>query len=241
MDEEQIIIDGVDVSGCLFYQSNFEEDYDVRIKHFCSNWHNSCESANNSNCYFKQLARKTKECEDLKLILQQSKDNNKSTMLLLAEKNKECEELREDYKKLEQRCDELNIFYNEIYSIFPIDDECDITNEEHLLIIKELDKWNKDAFKCWEELNDILHGDYRYYGIDPEYIVDLVKKIRLRFSYKLREYRRYRKALEEIEDYCNDYCMDDCIGDERLRTFDKCQQCISGDILDIINKAKGEE
>lgn len=47
---------------------------------------------------------------------------------------------------------------------------------------------------------------------------------------------RYLKALEEIEKYC----MDDCIGDERLRTFDKCQQCISGDILDIIDKAKGE-
>ena len=65
-DKEPIIIDGVDVSECLFYQSNFEEDYDVKIKHFCSNWHNSCESANNSNCYFKQLARKTAECENLK-------------------------------------------------------------------------------------------------------------------------------------------------------------------------------
>ena len=43
---DKIIIDGVDVSECLFYQSNFEEDYDVKIKHFCSNWHNSCESAN---------------------------------------------------------------------------------------------------------------------------------------------------------------------------------------------------
>lgn len=64
-DKEQIMIDGCNVSECLFYQSNFEEDYDVKIKHFCSNWHNSCESANNSNCYFKQLARKTQECEEL--------------------------------------------------------------------------------------------------------------------------------------------------------------------------------
>lgn len=68
-DKEQIIIHGVDVSECLFYQSNFEEDYDVKIKHFCSNWHNSCESANNSNCYFKQLARKTQECEELKKLV----------------------------------------------------------------------------------------------------------------------------------------------------------------------------
>lgn len=152
--------------------------------------------ANSLNCYFKQLARKTQEYD----ILQ------------------------EDYKKLEQRCNELNIFYDEIYSIFSVDDECDITNEEYLLIIKELDRWNKDAFKCWEELNDILHGDYRYYGIDPEYIVDLVKKLRLRFSHKLREYKRYRKALEEIEEIggiCPEF-------DSSIKR-----------IYDIINKVKG--
>lgn len=73
-DKEQIMIDGVDVSGCLFYQSNFEEDYDVIIKHFCSNWYNSCESSNNSNCYFKQLARKTQECEELKRKVELMKD-----------------------------------------------------------------------------------------------------------------------------------------------------------------------
>ena len=72
--DNQIIIDGVDVSECLFYQSNFEEDYDVKIKHFCSNWHNSCESVNNSNCYFKQLARKTQECEELKKQLMQKSE-----------------------------------------------------------------------------------------------------------------------------------------------------------------------
>ena len=70
-DKEQIIIDGCNVSECLFYQSNFEEDYDVKIKHFCSNWHNSCESANNSNCYFKQLARKTQECECYRKALEE--------------------------------------------------------------------------------------------------------------------------------------------------------------------------
>lgn len=73
-DEEQIIIDGCNVSECLFYQSNFEEDYDVKIKHFCSNWHNSCESANNSNCYYKQLKRKEQECEKLKKELQAQRD-----------------------------------------------------------------------------------------------------------------------------------------------------------------------
>ncbi len=79
-ENKQIIIDGVDVSECLFYQSNFEEDYDVKIKHFCSNWHNSCESANNSNCYFKQLARKTQECERMKYYLNKIRDEELSNL-----------------------------------------------------------------------------------------------------------------------------------------------------------------
>ena len=76
MTDKQIIIDGCDVSGCLFYQTNFEEDYDVKIKHYCSNWHNSCESDNNSNCYYKQLARKEQECEELKKIINEAKSSS---------------------------------------------------------------------------------------------------------------------------------------------------------------------
>lgn len=113
-DKEQIMIDGCNVSECLFYQSNFEEDYDVKIKHFCSNWHNSCESANNSNCYFKQLARKTQECKQLKedyAELEQECERLKSYgATLLADKNA-MEIGRDDYmqrcKRLEQECEEL--------------------------------------------------------------------------------------------------------------------------------------
>lgn len=190
-DKEQIIIDGVDVSGCKYLP-------------YCNDKQGNC--GFESNCYFKQLARKTQEYEKLK----------------------------EDYKELEQRCDELGTFCDGIYTIFPVDDECDITDEEHLLIIKELNRWNEDAFKCWEELNDILHGDYRYYGIDPEYIVDLVKKkLRLRFANKLREYSRYRKALEEIKKVCIKDTRE--FADGTTVRYDALD-----DILDIINKVKGE-
>lgn len=62
-DEEQIIINGVDVSKCdklivnqLYgYACNCEED--THIISSCKNRH---------NCYYKQLARKTTECEELK-------------------------------------------------------------------------------------------------------------------------------------------------------------------------------
>ena len=55
--EDKKIIHGVDVTYCLNYQPDFEEDYDVKIKHFCCENHNSCESINNQNCYFKQMDR----------------------------------------------------------------------------------------------------------------------------------------------------------------------------------------
>ena len=51
-DKEQIIIDGVDVSGCSYY--NPLGNYNCGGTKKCSQW---------SNCYYKQLARKTAECE----------------------------------------------------------------------------------------------------------------------------------------------------------------------------------
>ena len=107
-DKEQIIIDDVDANECKCYPviaegCEFFIDHDPPSeqgtwggaihKGACKIYSKDCKY--NNNCHFKQLARKTQECEDLKLVLQQSKDNNKSTMLLLAEKNKECEELKE--------------------------------------------------------------------------------------------------------------------------------------------------
>ena len=109
MTDKQIIIDGCDVSECLFYQSNFEEDYDVKIKHFCSNWHNSCESANNSNCYFKQLARKEQEYEELRQY-----------------HNKCCEEFEKEKQALLEKYNQVSInFYNGDYC-----------NTEHCSLLK---------------------------------------------------------------------------------------------------------
>lgn len=59
MDKEQIIINGVNVSGCKCYNKNIKTDcllYPLQP--------DACK--NNPNCYFKQLARKTQECEELK-------------------------------------------------------------------------------------------------------------------------------------------------------------------------------
>lgn len=58
-ENNQIIIDGCNVSGCSYY--NPLGNYNCGGTKKCSQW---------SNCYFKQLARKTQECEELKNTLE---------------------------------------------------------------------------------------------------------------------------------------------------------------------------
>ncbi len=53
--KEQIIIDGVDVSGCKYYLHNLHKS--------CGEGLVDCQG---KDCMFKQLARKTQECEELK-------------------------------------------------------------------------------------------------------------------------------------------------------------------------------
>lgn len=64
-DKKQIIIDGVDVGDCEFYGS--QENCIIRAHQKCSNF---------PNCYYKQLARKTQECEELQEKLDYSHNNN---------------------------------------------------------------------------------------------------------------------------------------------------------------------
>lgn len=62
MDKEQIIIDGVDVSECK---------YALLGKHtiICASSEGRALCDANTNCLYKQLARKTQECEELEELL----------------------------------------------------------------------------------------------------------------------------------------------------------------------------
>lgn len=76
-DKEQIMIDGVDVSKCRYFLKDTEgQDYNTdEFVKGCCEAKGSCigyEFAGyglcrgDKDCYFKQLARKTQECEELK-------------------------------------------------------------------------------------------------------------------------------------------------------------------------------
>ena len=71
MTDKQIMIDGVDVSGCISFDKNNEYNiccYDdiredkIPFANFC---------VENKNCYYKQLKRKEQECERLKWYLKE--------------------------------------------------------------------------------------------------------------------------------------------------------------------------
>ena len=76
--KEEIITDGVDVSGCEWFKDGM--CYAECDLEGYTDW--ECHDEDINNCYFKQLARKTQECEELKsesftresLISMQEKD-----------------------------------------------------------------------------------------------------------------------------------------------------------------------
>lgn len=62
MTDKEIIIDGVDVSGCFHYKNqSCIADYLLTDQDF-----SNAKCAYSPNCHFKQLQRKTQECEELK-------------------------------------------------------------------------------------------------------------------------------------------------------------------------------
>ena len=100
MDDKQIIIDGVDVSGCGHY-----EDLN------CFAYRDSCgyplDCKDNPSCYYKQLKQKEQECEELKKIIQRH-DNDNNALL------KEVEDrLCEYYRRYKQALAEIIRFFEE--------------------------------------------------------------------------------------------------------------------------------
>lgn len=64
MTDKQIIIDGVDVSGCVFYGFSNLNNHLCTSKEFSKIDCTYCND--NPNCYYKQLKVKEQECEELK-------------------------------------------------------------------------------------------------------------------------------------------------------------------------------
>ena len=103
MEHKPIYLDGVDVSKCEFYM---HYDYG-KFSHGCSLHKDMfglpvcCDIADCcKDCYFKQLARKTQECEQLKEKYEALKLENQEGYEIVDELKHEYEELENKIKKL---------------------------------------------------------------------------------------------------------------------------------------------
>lgn len=88
MTDKQIIIDGVDVSGCKNLMQGI-------VPFGCMEDRRTCSCMNNPNCLYKQLKRKEQECNELKKANIHI-DNNR-----MVKSNK--------LKKIEEYCREQNL------------------------------------------------------------------------------------------------------------------------------------
>ena len=126
MTDKQIIIDGIDVSGCINYRPDVETTQ-INYTNACSigiwqRWYSnlepncimSCSCKYNPNCYYKQLKAKEQECEELKesnIGLNKDWEEKKNLAYEIACKN---EKLKQTLTEIKEIAEELKNFYEEL-------------------------------------------------------------------------------------------------------------------------------
>ena len=105
---EQIIINGVDVSGC--YLKNEDGDCALSYADLCSDNKDLQYGLNcwdNPDCYYKQLASKTQEYEELKEKLKFKDYENSNLNKKYRQEQKERRNSRKALEEIEKLCKEI--------------------------------------------------------------------------------------------------------------------------------------
>ena len=207
-DKEQIIIDGVDVKNCR--RRIGKNNYCRYFKRLCSE--------NNFNCVWKQLARKTQECEGLK---------EKNTLL----ESQMAFNLSEMGIRLGNEVNRSETLLKELKRFDKIKDEYREMSEK----LKAEEKYLKQC--CAKAGEELAKHSFDYDGKEKNLVVQAME---------LNEkYKKLEKALEEIENLVQTVSdADECsYGDFDCCNCDNDNSCptkVKRLILAIINKAKGE-
>ena len=69
MTNKEIIIDGVNVSGCCQYMPRYMEDYGIDTIDYCRYYFKPCKDVDVKYCYFKQLKRKEQALDEIEKYL----------------------------------------------------------------------------------------------------------------------------------------------------------------------------
>lgn len=108
MENKEIIIDRVDVSGCIYFKMNNK----TPMCRACNSGVGSPYCEYHKDCYYKQLKEKEKECEELEKLYKELQDD------MLA-----CNKCRATIK-LQQQLDQLKETLTEIKEIAETADKC---------------------------------------------------------------------------------------------------------------------
>lgn len=250
---EQIIIDGVEVSGCEFL--------------FPHNKYNGCRCMNdpiedvsnvssmtcegNQNCYYKQLKRKEE-------LLRQAGNHIKDLDLMVHSGEERENELEQQLQRKAQECKQKDKTIAGLVGCVSLweefsDEESRLAKSSSIadlvVLLREarssLENKTAECEGYFKQRNNILEECVRY----QEEIGKLQKsqfcvayekdchKVCKQQNCAIKNSYRYKQALDEIEEIANEPCIAD--------TQEDCKSCDGNcehkDILGIIRKAKGAD
>lgn len=104
-ENKPIMIDGIDVSGCIFYGETMHPTKNCTMD---SEYLHSC---NGCKCYFKQLTRKTQECEELKNEIEACYNQVEDFDIIATSKSNKLKQAEQKLKRIREIC---NYAYDEV-------------------------------------------------------------------------------------------------------------------------------
>lgn len=252
--KEQKNNENLNVDECAYYDCencnsrDYEQNYSIKCAQI--------------DCYFKDYARKTQECEDLKeknaLLESQMAFNLNEMEIRLGNEVNRSETLLKELKRLDKIKDEYREMSENLKAEEKFLKQCcqkageelakhsfEYDGKEKNLVVQAMElneKYEKlsilaqkeSARNGWieYELNDRLKQKTQ----ECELLSENLKIKEDKARHYLDEAYKYRKALEAIEEIVNEACTD---------SQSDCKSCNSScehkDILDIISKAKEEQ
>ena len=197
MENKEIIIDGVDVAGCKYFNR------------FRSIWHNKnlcCDCEKNQDCYYKQLQREKQNSQEARDVAIKEFNRAEELKTLLKRKEQEYEELRqyhnkcceENAKKLEEWLEK----YNQVSTNFYNGDYC---NTEHCSLLKAKEQ------ECEKLKEEIKHYKQiaQYHG-----------NLSVKYTNKSAKFKQCLTEIKEIAEICKCHNADGCY---ECKYFDDCE------------------
>lgn len=183
---KEIIVDGVDVSGCTYYDANADKESAFLFD--CKREHAPCWScASMPGCLYKKYKRKEQECEDLKKLYEEVCSENLKEIYELIKKNDLWREIVNVVNgKLEKQVDQLkkaNDEKNELLAQLG----CPTVGTARRLTLslkEQIDKLKVENEELKKQLT-ILD--------DEDVVVEITAK-------QFEEYKKYKRTLIEIKE-----------------------------------------